>query len=252
MAAWAASGGAAFAASGGGAHDRVSHAGHDGLHVGEVAVDDAGDGDDVGDALHRLAQNVVGDAERFEEAGVFGDREQLLVGDDDDGVDRVDQLLQAALGLGLAALAFEGEGLGDDGDGERAHFAGERGDDRRGAGAGAAAEAGGDEHHVGAFEGFDDLVGVFERGLASDFGIGARAEAVGELDAELDLDRRVRELERLQIGVGDHELDAFEVRLDHAVDGVAAAAADADDLDLCAVQGLFVEVNANVRRVACC
>ena len=91
---------AVLAASGGGSHDRVAHAGHDGLHVGEVAVDDAGDGDDVGDALHRLAKNVVGNAERFEEAGVFGDREQLFVGDDDGGVDGVDELLQAAVGLG--------------------------------------------------------------------------------------------------------------------------------------------------------
>ena len=113
-------------------------------------------------------------------------------------------------------------------------------------GAGAAAESGGDEHHVGAFEGFDDFVGVFERGLASDVGIGARAEAVGELHAELDLHRRARELERLEVGVGDHELDAFEVRLDHAVDGVAASAADADDLDFGAVEGVFVEMNANV------
>ena len=44
---------------------------HDGLHVGEVAVDDAGNGDDVADALHGLAQDVVGDAEGFEEAGVL-------------------------------------------------------------------------------------------------------------------------------------------------------------------------------------
>ena len=99
----------------------------------------------------------------------------------------------AALGLVLAALAFEGERLGDDRDGERAHLAGQRGDDRSGAGAGAAAETGGDEHHVGAFERFDDLVGVFQGGLASDFGIRARAQAVGELDAELDLHRRVRQ-----------------------------------------------------------
>ena len=114
---------------------------------------------------------------------------------------------------GHAALAFEGEGPGDDGDGERAHFAGERSDDRRGAGAGAAAEAGGDEDHVRAFEGFDDLVGVFERGAAADVGIGAGAEAGGELDAELELDGSLRELERLHVGVGGDELDAFDAGL---------------------------------------
>src|SRR6185437_17074989 len=52
--------GPAFAGGGGRAHHRVAHAGHDGLHVGKVAVDDAGNGNDVGNALHRLAQDIVG------------------------------------------------------------------------------------------------------------------------------------------------------------------------------------------------
>ena len=52
--------------------------------------------------------------------------------------------------------------------GQRAELGGEAGDHRRRAGAGAAAEAGGHEHHVGAVERLDDLVGVLERGLAAD------------------------------------------------------------------------------------
>ena len=48
--------------------------------------------------------------------------------------------------------SFEGERLGDHGDGERAQFLGERRHHGRGAGAGAAAQAGGDEDHVGAFQ----------------------------------------------------------------------------------------------------
>ncbi len=103
-------------------------------------------------------------------------REQLFVGDDDGRVDRIHQFGDAAIGLMHAAFAFESEGLGDNGDGERTHFAGERSDDGSGSGAGASAEAGGDEDHVGAFEGFDDFVGVFERGFAADFGIGAGAQ----------------------------------------------------------------------------
>ena len=46
-----------------GAHDSVALAAHDGFHVGKVAVDNAGHGDDVRDALYGLAKNVVGDAE---------------------------------------------------------------------------------------------------------------------------------------------------------------------------------------------
>ena len=115
----------------------------------------------------------------------------------------------------------------------------------RRAGAGAAAQAGGDEHHVGAFQRFDDLVGILERGLAADFGIRARAQAIGQLHAKLQLHRRVRHAQRLQIGVGDDELDAFHAGIDHAVDRVAAAAAHADHLDLGVVAGLFVKADAN-------
>jgi hypothetical protein len=162
---------------------------------------------------------------RLEEARVLGDRQQLLVGDDDGGVHRVDQLLQAALGLVLAALALEGERLGHHRDGQRAHLARQRSDDRGGARPGASAEAGGHEHHVRALQRLDDLVGILQRGAASDLGISARTQAIRQLHAELDLHRRLATLQRLQIGVGDDELHAFQVRLNHAIDRVAAAAA---------------------------
>ena len=156
-------------------HDGIAHARHDRFHVGEVAVDDPRNGDDVGDALHALAQDVVGDTEGFEEARVLSDRQQLLVGDDDRGVHRIHQFGNAALRLLHAALAFESEGLGDHRNRKGAHFAGQRGDDGSSSGSGAAAEAGSDEYHVGAFQGLDDLVGVLERRFAPDFRVGAGA-----------------------------------------------------------------------------
>ena len=51
------------------------------------------------------------------------------------------------------------------------------------------------------------------------------------LRADVDLHVGVRHQERLRIGVHGDELDAAETGVDHAVDGVRAAAADADDLD---------------------
>ncbi len=224
------------------AHHGVALAGHDGFHVGEVAIDDAGNGDDVADALHGLAQDVVGDAERLEEAGALLDAlHQPLVGDHDHGVDAADQFGQRLLGLLHAALAFERERLGDHGDGERAEFAREIGDHGRRAAAGAAAEAGGDEHHVRAVERFEDFLGVLERRLAADLGIRARAEPLGELRAELQLDGRLRQLQRLQVGIGGDEFDAFHLGADHAVDGVRSAAAHADHFDLRAVLRFFRE-----------
>ena len=100
----------------GGTHHRVTLAVHDGFHVGKIAVDDAGHGDDVRDALHRLAQDVVSDAKCVEEAGAALDRfHQAFVGNDDDGVHGVDELLQRLLGLQHAALAFKGKRLGHHG-----------------------------------------------------------------------------------------------------------------------------------------
>jgi hypothetical protein len=61
--------------------------------------------------------------------------------------------------------------------------------------------------------------------------VGARAEALGELLAELHFHRGRVHPERLDVGVGDDELHAIEALTHHAVHGVAAAAADADHLD---------------------
>src|SRR5260370_7843946 len=65
-------------------HDGIALPSHDRFHVGEIAVDDARDGDDIADPLHGLAQNVVRDAESFEEAGASLDGfHQPLFGPDD-------------------------------------------------------------------------------------------------------------------------------------------------------------------------
>ena len=191
-----------------------------------------------------MAKNIVGDAEGLEEAGVLGDGQEFFVGDHDGGIDRFHEFGDAALRLLHAAFAFKGKRLGHDGDGERAHFAGEGGNDRRRARAGAATESGGDENHVGTFEDFNDLVRVFERGFAADLGIGARAQSVGQLHSELNLGGGARHPQRLQVGVGDDEFDVFHARVNHAIDGVVAAAADTDDLDASVVAGFFVEADA--------
>ena len=122
-------------------------------------------------------------------------------------------------------------GLVTTADRQDAEFLGGAGDHRCGAGAGAAAHAGGDEHHVRAGDrGADLLDGFLGRGLA-DLGLGAGAEAFGEVDAELNAVLGARGGERLRVGVGDDELDAVEAGRDHVVDGIAAGAADADDGD---------------------
>ena len=165
------------------------------------------------------------------ETVAVADRQQPVVRDDDEGVDLVAQRRRCRLGLVGPAAALEGERAGDDADGQRAERAGDAGDDGRAAGAGAAALAGGDEDHVGALEDLLDLLRVVLGGLPADLGVGAGAEAAGELAADVELDVGVAHQQRLRVGVDGDELDALEADLDHPVDGVDAAAADADDLD---------------------
>ena len=116
-------------------------------------------------------------------------------------------------------------------DRQRADVAREPRDHRRGAGAGAAADAGGDEDHVGALQQALDLVLLLEGRLVAELRVGARAEATRDAAAEVDGDVGGRLLQRLKVGVDGHELDAGDLRLDHAVDRVDAGAADADHAD---------------------
>src|SRR5690606_15373519 len=94
-----------------------------------------------------------------------------------------------------------------------------------------AALTGGDEHHVGTGEGLGDLLAALFGGLAAHVGVAAGAEAPGQLAADGELDVGVAHDERLGVGVDGDELDALQAGVDHAVDGVDTATADADDLD---------------------
>ena len=58
-----------------------------------------------------------------------------------------------------------------------------------------------------------------------------------ELAADVDLDRRVGDLELLDVRVDGDELDLREAGVDHAVDRVEAGSADADDADDREVRG---------------
>jgi hypothetical protein len=68
-------------------------------------------------------------------------------------------------------------------------------------------------------------------GLTTHLGIRTRAQASGDLTADIELHIGVAHQERLGIGVDGDELDALQAGVDHAVHRVAAGAADADHLD---------------------
>ncbi len=201
--------------------------------------------DDVADPADGVLEHVVGVRERLVLGHVVAeDVEQLVVEDDDQRVDVGLELGDALISRLEPARPLEVERLGDDADGEDAHLARHPGDHRRRAGAGAAAHAGGDEEHVRAFDRLADAVDrLLGRGLAR-LRLGAGAEP-GR--AELDQVVRRRAVERLRVGVGADEIDALNALLDHVLDRVAAAAADADHLDLRAHAELFDHFDCHVK-----
>ena len=156
---------------------------------------------------------------------------QAVVRDDDERVDLLLQLLDAGLGLHRAAAALEAERPRDDADRERAEACA------------ISATSGAPPVPVpppspavmntmsAPLSTSFDLVAVLLGGLAADLGVGARAEAARELAPDVELHVGVAHQQRLRVGVDRDELHALQAGVDHAVDGVAAAAADADDLD---------------------
>ena len=106
------------------AKQRAARLAHDRADVGEVEVDQTRERDEVGDALHALAEHVIGHAERLGHRGLLvEDRQQAVVGHDDQRVDLVGQRADAVLCLLAAARALEVERLGHDCHRERAEFA---------------------------------------------------------------------------------------------------------------------------------
>ena len=128
-------------------------------------------------------------------------------------------------------LPFELERLGDHGDGQRAELAGEAGDDGRRAGPvpppspvvtntmSAPPSAG------------ISLSVSSSAAWRPTFGSAPAPRPLVSLPPICSFTGAGFELQRLQVGVGDDELDAVEPGLHHAVHGIAAAAAHADHLD---------------------
>ena len=123
-----------------------------------------------------------------------------------------------------AFLAFEGKGLGHHRHRQHTHLPGQLRHHRRGPGAGAAAHAGGDEHHVGSLQHFFNPFAVFLRGLPADLRVGARTQALGDIDAHLQSHRHRTALERLRVGIGADEIHPLDVGAQHMMHGIAATA----------------------------
>src|SRR5690606_7916319 len=98
------------------------------------------------------------------------------------------------------------------------------GKDRGRTGTGATAHTGSNEHHVGARQDFGDLITIFERRLATDFGVGTCAQPLGDTASHLQQRLCTHVVQGLCVGVGANELNTFNMVGNHVTYRVAAAA----------------------------
>jgi len=213
-------------------HHRHAGLRHDRAHVGEIDVDQARPGDQLGDALHGTLQHGIRRLERIQQGRRAAEHlQELLVRNGDQRIDVLRELEHALIGDARALVAFHLERAGHHRDGEDAELLRDLRNHGRGAGAGAPAHAGGDEQHVAALDQLDDPIAILHCRLTAHLGVGARAQALGDVAADLQRGAHLGVLERLRVGVDADEIDALETGLHHVRDRVAAAAAHAQHLD---------------------
>jgi hypothetical protein len=238
----------AFCATG--AHHRLAHALHHRTHVGEIEVHMVVARDDFEDSPRRFIEDVVRDAERLGHGRARGHNlKQTLVRNDDEGVDRILQRLDAGLGLLGPDRPLEVEGFGDDADGQGALVPGNVGDDRSGAGTGAATHPCGHKNHVGPCKGQRDVFPVFLGSLAAAFRITSGTEPLRELGPDLHRVVCGGILESLQVSVDREEFDTGKPGFDHSTDCVAAGSSDSRNLDVCQSLNIFGVFEHDISRL---
>src|SRR3989441_10454438 len=205
---------------------------HDRLDVIEIEVHEARFRDDLRDPLDSAHQHVVRDLERRIQGQTRDELKEFVIRDHDHGVRKVPELLEAVLRILRADRALRPERERADRDRQGARLFRELCEDRGAAGPRAASEAARDEHHVRTL----DAGPQFGRGLAgrllADLGERAGSEAARHSASMQELVGGPDDEEVLGVRVRSEQLRPDDTRFDEAVDRVAAAAPDPDDLDV--------------------
>ena len=100
---------------------------------------------------------------------------------------------------------------------------------------------GGDKDHLRTLQRVGDLVLALLGGALANLRVSTGTAALGQLGTKLDLLGGLGVEQSLLVGVHRDELDPGQTGLHHAVDGVAAAATYADNLDIGYILHFFVE-----------
>src|SRR5881296_1503293 len=205
---------------------------HDRLDVVEVQVDEAGFRDDLRDPFDRAHQHIVRNLEGRIQRKTRDEFKEFVIRDHDDGVGEVPELLEAVLGVLGPDRSLGPERKRADRDRQGARLLRQLREDRGATRAGAASETARDEDHVRPLDDGSEFVRRLAGRLLADLGERAGPEAARDPASEEELVRRPDDEEMLGVRVRGEELRPDDSGLDEPVDRVAAAASDADDLDV--------------------
>ena len=168
--------------------------------------------------------------------------DKILVRDNDKSINVLLECFDTLLGSVHLLDALELERLCNNADGELVELSCDLCDNRSCACTCAAAHTGGDEYHISVLDLFSDLVLALLCGRLTDLRLCACAESLSELSADLDSILCIKLLESLCICIyGDILNVSSDTLSDNAVKCVSAAAADTDDLYLCACYRLVYD-----------
>src|SRR6266705_1320368 len=205
---------------------------HDRLDVVEVQVDEAGFRDDLRDPFDRAHQHIVRNLEGRIQRKTRDEFKEFVIRDHDDGVGEVPELLEAVLGVLGPDRSLGPERERADRDRQGARLLRQLREDRGAARAGAASEAAGDEHHVRTLDDGPQFVRGLAGRLLADLGERAGSEASRHPASQEELVRGSDDEEMLGVRVRGEQLCSDDAGFDEAVDCVAAAAPNSDDLDI--------------------
>jgi hypothetical protein len=201
--------------------------------IGEVEVDYAGNGDYLRYRLNAVPEHVIGHLESAVHAGLLvAEVEQLVVRDDNQGIDFIEKQVYAGFRYFCSIRTFECEGFCNYRDCESAALFGYLRYDMSGTRAGAAAHTAGDEYHIGAGNYLFDIIAAFLGCFRADSVVAADTQSSGQPFSKLNPDRCFGKSHCLGIRIHCNELYALNFFLDHTGNGIASAAPEADNFYL--------------------
>src|SRR5699024_3045704 len=112
-----------------------------------------------------------------------------------------------------------------------AHFTCDLRHDRRCTSAGSTTHSGGNEQHVRSLDRLANTITILLGGLAAHCRVRTGTQPTGHVHAQLHQHVAIAAFQMLGIGVRTNETDTGNTTSHHLVDRIAAATADADDLD---------------------